>query len=179
VLQYDRAHRLTGVANIERYAYDAHGRRVATIRHSDGLKRYQIYSQSGQMLYTEDQRSNEIVDYLHIDGSLVAERSRPLSGSPITVRYQHTDMRGSPVVGSGPTGNPPLPRTVYEPYGSTYSGLYTDGPGFTGHATDASTGLSYMQQRYYDPIAFRFLSVDPVAAGVGSFSRYWYANNNI
>jgi len=35
-----------------------------------------------------------------------------------------------------------------------------------------------MQQRYYDPIGFRFLSVDPVAAGAESFSRYWYANNN-
>jgi len=29
------------------------------------------------------------------------------------------------------------------------------------------TGLSYMQQRYYDPVAGRFLSVDPVAASAG------------
>jgi len=35
-----------------------------------------------------------------------------------------------------------------------------------------------MQQRYYDPVAMRFLSVDPVAASPLSFSRYWYANNN-
>jgi uncharacterized protein RhaS with RHS repeats len=35
-----------------------------------------------------------------------------------------------------------------------------------------------MQQRYYDPIAGRFLSIDPVAADAGSFNRYWYANNN-
>jgi RHS repeat-associated protein len=43
---------------------------------------------------------------------------------------------------------------------------------------DLNTGLSYMQQRYYDPVAMRFLSVDPVAASPLSFSRYWYANNN-
>ena len=35
-----------------------------------------------------------------------------------------------------------------------------------------------MQQRYYDPIAGRFLSVDPVPASPESFNRYWYANNN-
>jgi len=39
----------------------------------------------------------------------------------------------------------------------------------------------YMQQRYYDPVVGRFLSVDPVTADsvTGSnFNRYWYANNN-
>jgi len=46
---------------------------------------------------------------------------------------------------------------------------------------DADTGLVYAQQRYYDPIVGRFLSVDPVTADAGSggnFNRYWYANNN-
>jgi RHS repeat-associated protein len=39
----------------------------------------------------------------------------------------------------------------------------------------------YMQQRYYEPLAGRFLSVDPVTtdAKTGSnFNRYNYANNN-
>lgn len=27
------------------------------------------------------------------------------------------------------------------------SGMYSDGPGFNGHVTDAQTGLTYMQQR--------------------------------
>jgi RHS repeat-associated protein len=46
---------------------------------------------------------------------------------------------------------------------------------------DADTGLVYMQQRYYDPIAGRFLSQDPVTtdADTGSaFNRYAYAQNN-
>jgi RHS repeat-associated protein len=53
--------------------------------------------------------------------------------------------------------------------------------GFTGHVNDANTGLVYMQQRYYDPIAGRFLSTDPVLtdANTGaSFNRYVYANNS-
>jgi len=53
--------------------------------------------------------------------------------------------------------------------------------GFTGHVNDVDTGLTYMQQRYYDPVAGRFLSIDPVVANTdngGSFNRYDYANNN-
>jgi len=46
--------------------------------------------------------------------------------------------------------------------------------------TDAATGLTYAQQRYYDPVMGRFLSTDPVQADDkgGDFNRYWYANNN-
>jgi RHS repeat-associated protein len=46
---------------------------------------------------------------------------------------------------------------------------------------DAATGLTYMQQRYYDPQVGVFLSVDPIAAydtPVALFNRYRYANNN-
>ena len=38
-----------------------------------------------------------------------------------------------------------------------------------------------MQQRYYDPVALRFLSPDPVDVSTtdgSNFNRYWYANNN-
>jgi RHS repeat-associated protein len=55
------------------------------------------------------------------------------------------------------------------------------GIGFTGHVNDGDTGLVYMQQRYYDPVAGRMLSIDPVLADSNtgsSFNRYTYANNN-
>ena len=44
-----------------------------------------------------------------------------------------------------------LQRSEYEPYGFLANRPMQDGPGFTGHITDAATGLVYMQQRYYDP----------------------------
>ena len=46
---------------------------------------------------------------------------------------------------------------------------------------DQGTGLTYMQQRYYDPLLQRFFSNDPVATNPNtgaSFNRYWYANDN-
>ncbi|WP_434213420.1 RHS repeat-associated core domain-containing protein [[Pseudomonas] boreopolis] len=97
-----------------------------------------------------------------------------------TVEYIHTDALGSPVAVTDANGNV-VERTVYEPYGAQVNRAVVDGPGYTGHVSDAATGLSYMQQRYYDPEIPRFLSVDPVTAysnPVGAFNRYWYANNN-
>ena len=108
------------------------------------------------------------------------------AGSPVTVTenlgnvtFIHTDGLGSPVARTDATGNV-VSRTRYEPYGFTASGAAPT-IGFTGHVNDADTGLTYMQQRYYDPVAGRFLSIDPVmtdASTGGSFNRYAYANNN-
>lgn len=96
------------------------------------------------------------------------------------VRYIHTDALGSPVAESDEGGNI-VARFAYEPYGGSVGAGIEDGPGFTGHVSDKSTGLTYMQQRYYDPDVAQFLSVDAVTATsdpVGSFGRYRYANSN-
>lgn len=97
-----------------------------------------------------------------------------------TITYIHTDALGSPVAETDAAGSV-IRRTTYEPYGAAVGELVADGPGYTGHVTDASTGLSYMQQRYMDSQLGVFLSVDPVSAmrdPVGAFGRYRYANSN-
>ena len=56
-----------------------------------------------------------------------------------------------------------------------------DTPGYTGHLEDDDLQLTYMQQRYYDPLIGRFYSNDPVgftASNPMMFNRYAYANNN-
>ena len=104
----------------------------------------------------------------------------PIAPLVSTVRYLHTDALGSPVAETNETGAV-VKRTRYEAYGAPTDGIYVDGPGYTGHVTDEATRLTYMQQRYYDPLAARFLSLDPVTtdanSGVG-FNRYGFANNN-
>ncbi|MNK56073.1 tRNA(Glu)-specific nuclease WapA precursor [compost metagenome] len=104
----------------------------------------------------------------------------PAAVAQTTVTYIHTDALGSVVAESDANGNV-IKRYDYEPYGAVVGGRVTDGPGYTGHVSDAATGLSYMQQRYMDPQLGMFLSVDPVTAyeqPVGQFNRYRYANGN-
>jgi RHS repeat-associated protein len=80
-----------------------------------------------------------------------------------TVTYVHTDALGSVVAKSDANGSV-IERTTYEPYGAVVGASAADGLGYTGHVSDAATGLSYMQQRYMDPQLVMFLSVDPVTA---------------
>lgn len=96
------------------------------------------------------------------------------------IQYVHTDALGSPVAISDASGAI-IERTVYEPYGAVVSGAKGDRPGFTGHVSDSMTGLTNMQQRYYDPDIGAFLSSDPVTPlnqAFGQFNRYRYANGN-
>lgn len=107
--------------------------------------------------------------------ALVA-RMAPAAAQEV-VEYIHTDALGSPVAITDASGNV-IERTVYEPYGAVVNRPLRDGPGYAGHITDSATGLSYMQQRYYDPGTGSFLSVDPIAASVGGFGRYPYASSS-
>ncbi|HGM7335748.1 TPA: RHS repeat domain-containing protein [Stenotrophomonas maltophilia] len=96
------------------------------------------------------------------------------------VEYIHTDALGSPVAITDANGQV-IERTVYEPYGAVVNRPLADGPGYTGHVTDSETGLSYMQQRYYDAQLGMFISVDEVTPHDQQdehFNRYWYARGN-
>lgn len=96
-----------------------------------------------------------------------------------TVRYVHTDALGS-VVAMTDQNRAVVERREYEPYGQQLT-MLEDGPGYTGHVQDAATGLTYMQQRYYDPALGLFLSVDavtPDGATGAYFHRYRYANDS-
>jgi len=101
------------------------------------------------------------------------------------IAYTHTDMLGSPVARSqGVAGGGSITNTRFEPYGAVAQGFTPNQPyvsGFTGHVQDGRSGLVYMQQRYYDPVAGRFMSVDPVVTDRSSgiaFGRFTYAANN-
>jgi len=100
-----------------------------------------------------------------------------------TITYYHNDLLGSPVAATNASGQV-IWRESYRPYGERL----TNDPNSTGNKVwftsrrqDAETGLVYMGARYYDPVAGRFLSVDPKGfneRNVHSHSRYAYANNN-
>jgi RHS repeat-associated protein len=97
-----------------------------------------------------------------------------------TVIYIYTDPQGTPLAEAGADGG--ISATFdYRPYGKVVLGSTPSGPGYTGHVSDPDVDLVYMQQRYYDPVVSRFLSIDPIApdrnTGRG-FNRYTYAASN-
>ena len=107
-------------------------------------------------------------------------RWQPVQAQTAVVEYIHTDAQGSVVAVTDASRNV-VERREYEPYGLQLAPAVQDGPGYTGHVQDAVTGLTYMQQRYYEPQLGVFLSVDPVTAYSGiptHFNRYWYVAGN-
>jgi RHS repeat-associated protein len=100
-----------------------------------------------------------------------------------TVTHIHNDPFGTPVMATDAAGNVVWKET-YRPYGSKLNNQPASAGnriGFTGKPFDASTGLSYMGARYYDPVLGRFMGVDPAPPSLGnvhSLNRYAYGNNN-
>ncbi|WP_363796410.1 RHS repeat-associated core domain-containing protein [Lysobacter firmicutimachus] len=177
---FDYGNRLRHVLGKEVYRYDALGRRVLSMQDNwTALNRLSMYNKAGQMIYTEAGNPRKALEHVYLGNSLLAIRETDWAGTPAVVRYQHTDALGSPVAVTNSAGAV-VERTDWEPYGAAIGKPNYDGVGYTGHVMDGGSGLTYMQQRYYDPLIGRFLSVDPVAAREkgDNFNRYGYAFSN-
>jgi RHS repeat-associated protein len=175
--RFDYGNRLREIVGLDSYSYDGWGRRTNVYRNSVEAERLS-YNRWGQLTQRNFPPTSTRIDYIYLEGNLIASRqSEPGSRS---FKYHHTDMLGSPVAVTNQAGQV-IDRTEWEPYGAAIGRPAYDGIGYAGHLMDAGSGLSYMQQRYYDPMIGRFLSVDPVSVnshGGTNFNRYWYANNN-
>jgi len=175
---FDFGNRMRATAGLA-YRYDAHGRRVRQDSAGTQLK-YSLYSQDGKLRWQRDEPASKRISNLYLAGSLIAEYSRVVGSPVVTVHYLHTDALGSPIARTNSAGTV-IETSEYEPYGRLSNRANDDRAGYTGHVMDSASGLTYMQQRYYDPTVGRFLSVDPVTAysnPVGAFNRYWYADDN-
>lgn len=183
--EFDFGNRLRNVPSKERYRYDGLGRRVQSTQPSGATTVWQ-YTQSGQMLFSSSWDNASYLnhrtrEHVYLAGSQIATIDHAWPSNLVTaVKYHHTDALGSPIAVTNTAGLV-IERNNYEPWGAVIGQPSFSGVGFTGHVMDGATGLTQMQQRYYDQNVGRFLSVDPVAANPDSganFNRYWYANNN-
>jgi RHS repeat-associated protein len=181
---FDQANRLQSATGKASYRYDGLGRRTV-INAADGSTSVQFYSSAGRILYSTivggSSGAGSATRYVYLGQRLIAETKT--AGSASTTRYIHTDGLGSPVAHTDASGAV-VDRSHYEAYGANVNIAGSTNPvgiGFTGHVNDVDTGLVYMQQRYYDPVAGRFLSTDQVLTDTSSgamFNRYDYGNNN-
>ncbi len=182
---YDALNRMAQVTTKESYVYDGHGRRVQITKTSDGSINYPLYSLDGKLLLEDNRQTLTRSEYIYAGGRLVAKKIQPITvaganNGAATTTTIHTDFLGSPVAETNSAGT--VTRVErYTPYGEPSDLQLDAGPGFTGHATDVATGLTYMQQRYYDGDVGGFLTPDPQLpnANTGAnINRYWYADNN-
>ncbi len=174
---FDLGNRMRSAPGKATYNYDGHGRRTIVASQQTPERTIYLYSSTGRLLYSRSSTQGA-VRYIYLGGRLVAESK---GASPSDIAYVHTDALGSPVARTLTNSTLQGQRTHYEAYGATAAGPTPRVVGFTGHVSDADTGLVYMQQRYYDPIAGRFLSVDPIGTDDKTgkeFGRYTYVDNN-
>ncbi|WDD97736.1 RHS repeat-associated core domain-containing protein [Thalassomonas actiniarum] len=137
------------------YLYDGHNRRIKT-SDSKGTS-YNLYSQSGRLLYRETDKGG--INYIFLGDKLVAKQ-----GTGVVTKSDDADYNSV---------------MNFKPFGETIEAA-NDEVGYTGHKFDTDLGLSYMQARYYDPVIGRFYSNDPVGftGDVDTFNRYSYVANN-
>ena len=150
----DLADRVTSVGPaVATYRYDGLGHRTRVTK--AGTTTVQVYSQAGQLMYQSSPASDGIfrnglqsgdvpyppstggnTRYVYLGRHLIAE------DGTVGRRYVHTDGLGSPVRTTNTSGTPSA-RDDYKPYG--WGAPPLSKPGFTGHVTDAETGLSYIE----------------------------------
>jgi RHS repeat-associated protein len=154
---FDEAKRLRSVTGVAAYSYDGHGRRVRETP-LGGVTQHQVYTRDGEKrLFRNGSGMNRFV---FLGGELVA--IDPYDNGVLGNRvYVHTNYLGSTEVRSLASTGQVQRRHYYTAYGEAWNSV-VDGMGYTGHEMDANTGLTYMQQRYQDPVLGRFISPDPV-----------------
>lgn len=145
----------------------------------DHLDRHVVTHRDGQLEFLA------ITDQLELRGArltlwLSFGGRRIVSVSGAERRWMHCDLRGNLSLVTDAAGHQ-VSATSYSAYGLVLPGAVAgDGGGFLGASTDPS-GLICLGLRWYDPRLGRFISSDPMVAGIyiiDAWNPYAYAHNN-
>lgn len=164
---------VSGPVGTTSFVYDPAGQRLLR-RTPDG--RNTLYVAGHEITADASGTVTSAVRPYTFDGQLIAIRT--LGG----VDYLVSDAAGSVELAIPAGGTTPTATRTYEPYGQVRSqdGDTTTDRGFVGQTEDASTGLSYLNARYYDTTIGVFISADPIydTGKPKTLNPYSYSVNN-
>jgi len=94
---FDIGNRLREVEQKETYHYDGHGRRTESVSTQLGAIR-SMYSVDGKLVHQQNEREAKILDYVHLNGRLLASLSAPgVAAAPVLTVPGHTTDGAYPV----------------------------------------------------------------------------------
>lgn len=153
---------VTNKSELTTNAYNASGQRIKRV---EGGETTEYYYSGSSILYTTDALSHLLTEnILDLSGSIIAsarfEDETP--DIPDDYFFYHYDMRGSTTAIIQPNGSL-ITGYSYDEFGKLEqkgaTGFLNDVT-FTGSVSDTSSGLQYMNARYYQPSTGRFLTQD-------------------
>ncbi|AXL13373.1 hypothetical protein DXT68_15470 [Microbacterium foliorum] len=102
--------------------------------------------------------------YSGAEGKPIAEKSAKSGTTGTTLTWLFSNLEGTVDVRTVATAAGTTTRTFRDPYGAPIgsSGVWSSGTGYMNKPVTASTGLTTVGARTYDPVLGKFLSVDPV-----------------
>ncbi|WP_416973955.1 polymorphic toxin-type HINT domain-containing protein, partial [Streptomyces sp. 4F14] len=166
----------------------------------NGVATDYIYSADNSLLIRATQNGERVLYagatelHLRADGTVWAQRYYSAGGVTAALRTNQsgtnklTYLTGDNHGTSSLALNPDTAQTFIKRYttpfgadrGTPLFGPWPDDKGFLGKTRDATTGLTHIDARQYDPTTGQFLSVDPVLdpANPQTLNGYSYAANN-
>ncbi|MFI0085861.1 RHS repeat-associated core domain-containing protein [Streptomyces bobili] len=155
------------------YVYDASGNRVVR-KDPSGTTVY--YLPGMELKLSADGTKKEATRYYEYSGKTVAVRTAA------KLSFIASDHHGTGELAIDATTGAVSQRR-YDPFGverGTKSGIWPGEKGYVGGTIDASTGLTHLGAREYDPTLGKFLSADPVIdiTRPSQMNGYAYADNS-
>jgi RHS repeat-associated protein len=161
------------------YAYDGFGRRAKRTDAGTGAAIHYIYD--GDDLALEvDGAGNLLREYTYYPGIDRPHGMRQWAGGAGGASYYYVLQQPGHVNGLVNLNDQLVNEYRYSPFGTPVSGYPVQGTTnplqYMARELDATTGMYYVRNRWYDPQQGRFISEDPIGLA-GGINQYAYADN--
>lgn len=179
---------LTNRTTINTNTYNANGQRMKKIEGNDTTRYF--YSGDALLYTTDTMGALETENIPDLVGNIVASKRFDDDNNPNTpcewenkYYFYNYDERGSTTAIVKPDGNT-AEQYTYDEFGNitqTGTASFKNEITYTGSISDTSTGLQYMNARYYDSKNGRFISQDSYSGNAyepWTQHLYSYCNNN-